>query len=60
MHPDLEESKGNENLNDSKKRSSTNKLDSDDSNKNSDNIKNIEQLIRDRLLEEESISNVYP
>ena len=60
MHPDLEESKGNENLNDSKKRSSTNKLDSDDSNKNSDNIKNIEELISDRLLEEESISNVYP
>jgi hypothetical protein len=36
MHPDLEESKGNENLNDSKKKSSINKLDSDDSNKNSD------------------------
>lgn len=39
MHPDLEESNGNFNLNDSKKKGSVNKLDSDDSNKN------IEELI---------------
>jgi hypothetical protein len=45
MHPDLEESKANVNLNDSRKKSSIDELNSSYSNKNSNNINNIDELI---------------